>query len=365
MSKQKQKTPRSQLSKKLLIQYFLTLLIYVSVLIVFVFLAKAYCDSHTWYGYEPLYWQLRFIKDNILAFVTLVALAGWSVITYLFISKPLHYLDEVLEISKQLAAPTSEPIVLSPAMVSTENELNLVREKALNDAKAAKEAEQRKNDLVVYLAHDLKTPLTSVIGYLTLLHDEPQISDGLREKYLSIALNKAERLEDLINEFFEITRFNLSNISLEYSKINLTRMLEQTVYEFQPILAEKELRCNLNTPSNVTLICDADKIQRVFDNLLRNSVNYSYAQSTIVINVTCKENQLEIQFKNQGATIPADKLNRIFEQFFRLDTSRATASGGSGLGLAISKQIIEFHHGTIKAESADEWIEFTVTLPLS
>lgn len=129
--------------------------------------------------------------------------------------------------TEQLIAPSNEPIVLSSAMFYTETELNRVREKALDNMRTAKEAEQRKNDLVMYLAHDLKTPLTSVIGYLTLLRDEQQISEDLRERYLSISLEKAERLEDLINEFFEIARFNLSNIALEYSTVNLTRMLEQ------------------------------------------------------------------------------------------------------------------------------------------
>lgn len=114
------------------------------------------------------------------------------------------------------------------------------------NAAIAKKAEKRKNDLIVYLAHDLKTPLSSVIGYLNLLKDEQQISDELREKYLSISLDKAERLEDLINEFFEITRFNLSNITLEYRMINLTRMLEQLVYEFKPMLAEKNLTCSMD-----------------------------------------------------------------------------------------------------------------------
>lgn len=93
--------------------------------------------------------------------------------------------------------------------------------------------------MIMYLAHDLKTPLSSVIGYLTLLKDESQMSKELREKYLSISLDKAERLEDLINEFFEITRFNMSNITLQYTKINLTRMLEQLIYEFKPMLKEK------------------------------------------------------------------------------------------------------------------------------
>lgn len=155
-------------------------------------------------------------------------------------TKPLGYLDNIINAAERLSQPDEEPIQLPDTMRDVENELNLIREQALRSVAAAKEAEQRKNDLVVYLAHDLKTPLTSVIGYLTLLRDEPQISTELRSKYTGIALTKAERLEELINEFFDITRFNLTSLTLDEETVNLTRMLEQITYEFNPVLAEKD-----------------------------------------------------------------------------------------------------------------------------
>ena len=216
---------------------------------------------------------------------------------------------------------------------------------------------------MVYLAHDLKTPLTSVIGYLTLLRDEGEISEGLRQKYLSISLDKAERLEELINEFFEITRFNLSTLTLEPSRVNLTRMLEQLVYEFKPMLDEKQLSCTLDAGRELSITCDVDKMQRVFDNLLRNAVAYSFPGSPILIRAEQGPAGVTVCFTNHGNTIPPDKLERIFEQFFRLDASRASSSGGAGLGLAIAKQIVELHGGRLSASSADETIRFTLQLP--
>lgn len=258
-------------------------------------------------------------------------------------------------------------------MLSDKSAAELPNELALplSEAKGAltrsesllREETARKNDLVMYLAHDLKTPLASVIGYLTLLRDEREISPESREKYLSITLDKAERLEDLINEFFEITRFNLSTVTLDYGRIDLTRLLEQLRFEFMPMLRGKELGCTLTAPETLPIRCDAGKIQRVFDNLLRNAVLYGYPGTEIMISAALDGENAVVSVVNHGATIPEDKLRRIFEQFYRLDASRSSA-GGAGLGLAIANQIVQLHGGTINARSADELIEFTVTLPV-
>lgn len=324
----------------------------------------SFCSKFTWHSYNPLYIILKYIRDYILVFAGVPLILGGIYITYHFMSMPLWYLDEVILASEKLASPEKEQIILPGDMKSIQDRMNLVRETALRNADLAKEAEQRKNDLIIYLAHDLKTPLTSVIGYLTLLRDERQISEELQEKYLSISLDKAERLEELINEFFEITRFNLSNITLQYSRVNLTRLFEQLVFEFRPMLLEKGLECKLEAAPGLVLECDVDKIQRVFDNLLRNAVFYSFEDSVINIQVLQDEKEVSIKFINQGDTIPDGKIGRIFEQFYRLDTSRSSQSGGAGLGLAIAKEIVELHNGTITAKSADEVTEFNVKLPV-
>ncbi len=359
------KRRRSEVSRKLLLQYILSFCGVLLAVYLFFVLGVLFCGTVIWYPEDPVYQLLKFIKTNIMWVLAFSALLCWVLVTHHFIKKLLGYLDEVASAAQRLATPTTSPIVLSEELTYIEGQLNRAREKAINNARAAKDAEQRKNDLVVYLAHDLKTPLTSVIGYLTLLRDEGQISPELREKYLSISLEKAERLEDLINEFFEITRFNLSHITLEYSRVNMTRLLEQLTFEFKPMLLEKNLRCTLEIAPDVMVKCDVDKMQRVFDNLLRNAVNYSFEDGEIRITAQQKGNLLNLRFTNQGNTIPQEKLDRIFEQFYRLDTARSSKSGGAGLGLAIAKEIVELHKGTIAARSADEVIEFEVTIPVS
>ena len=370
---------RSRISRRIMLHYVLTLIGFVIGLILFVAICWFLCGLRTWHAYEPLYQILALVKNNLIFVMAITILAGWAAITHYFVNRPLRYLDEIIDASGKLIASREEPVRLSDVLVDVEKQLNQFRLQGLQAEATVREAEQRKNDLIIYLAHDLKTPLTSIIGYLSLLRDEPQISPEFRARYTDIALDKALRLEELTNEFFDITRFNLTTLTLEPEQVNLSRMLEQITYEFLPVLSDKGLSWQLELQPEVQMNCDPDKLQRVFDNLIRNAVNYSYPDTVISLSMKTANvsrqpassqsspgtSWIEVQISNHGKTIPPEKLGRIFEQFFRLDSSRSSSTGGAGLGLAISKEIVELHGGRIQAESADERITFTVWLPAS
>ncbi|MDE6388484.1 MAG: HAMP domain-containing histidine kinase [Lachnospiraceae bacterium] len=321
---------------------------------------------HNFYiSYENANRIYRYLLRNHIELIFAIAVTVlFLVIFRIYLNRFTEYFLEINSGMDALLQEDTKDISLSLELMGIEKKMNIIKHTLEKQRMDMRLTEQRKNDLVMYLAHDLKTPLASVIGYLNLLRDEEEISGELRTKYLSISLDKAERLEVLINEFFEIARFNYTDLVLQYGRIDLTRLLEQLVYEFKPMLKEKNLQCHLDAPHDLMQQCDADKMQRVFDNLLRNAVLYSYEGSTIEIAVTMQDDNVTVSFTNQGNTIPKEKLGRIFEQFYRLDAARSTATGGAGLGLAIAKEIVEAHGGSITAKSEDERSVFTVRIPM-
>lgn len=278
-----------------------------------------------------------------------------------------------------------------------------VKNQMLEHERALRDEAARKNDLITYLAHDLKTPLTSVIGYLSLLDEIPEMPLEQRARYVGITLDKARRLERLINEFFDITRYNLTHIELEVEPVDLSFLLVQMTDEFYPLLGAHgnsirlEVSGHLATTDDpgepLMVMGDAARLARVFNNVLKNAIAYSHEGTQIVVTANlaaCEEaadgaglaargagvqgsgsagdagagDLVRVTVTDEGVTIPPHKLEAIFDKFFRLDEARASSTGGAGLGLAIAREIVELHGGRIFAESASGRTTFTVELPV-
>ncbi len=316
---------------------------------------------------EPLWSELKVFILTVLIIIVLICIA---------ITFAVANLHAKAEVRKSITATS---VMLHDFMIEEKGNIDIFPKEyaeisaQMSDIKQAmqrheqmlKEEASRKNDLIAYLAHDLKTPLTSVIGYLALLDEAQDMPIEQKTKYVNIALSKALRLEKLINEFFDITRYNLQQIDLEKESINLCHMLVQMTDEFYPLLNAHGNQTEVCVDEDVTVYGDSMKLARVFNNILKNAIYYSYPDTIIKIWAESTDTDVWIYFCNKGKTIPAGKLNSIFEKFFRMDEARSTNTGGAGLGLAIAKEIITLHGGKITAESENESTTFRISLPVT
>ncbi|GFI37160.1 HAMP domain-containing sensor histidine kinase [Lachnospiraceae bacterium 50-23] len=308
-----------------------------------------------------LYWRL--IGGNKTFFMVVGFLLLFALFFYVALSKMTTYLDQVGDGIENIVSDSTEPIHLITELKPIEIRLNEIKATLKRQELDSIEGEKRKDDLVLFLAHDLKTPLTSIVAYLTMLDSHPEMASEEREKYIHIAHEKSIRLGELINEFFDITRYNLQNIELEPVEINLSLMLEQLADELYGVLQEKQLSCEVEVEENLEVSGDPDKLARVFDNILRNAIAYCYEGTKIQIHAGMKNDDIEIVFSNEGDKIPGTMLQTIFEKFYRVDGSRSSGTGGAGLGLAIAKEIAELHGGSVRAKSDDLKTQFIVILP--
>lgn len=325
-----------------------------------------FLDHFVYQEYDVAYNVYQQVFRNNIDIIFLIGILGvFLFILKFYLNNFVKYFEGVNQGIDALIAEGNNDVTLPPELVETEKKINYIRHMLKQREMEAQLAEQRKNDLVMYLAHDIRTPLTSVIGYLSLLDEAPDMPPEQKAKFTRIALDKASRLEGLVNEFFEITRFNLREIKLNKEEIDLYYMLVQMVDEFYPILSEKGNAAVLHANEDLSLYGDPMKLARVFNNILKNAAAYSFPNSEIVISARKRDGLMIISFENQGPTIPAEKLAMIFERFYRMDEARNSNAGGAGLGLAIAKEIVTLHHGTIAAESHDNATAFTVSLPIS
>ena len=332
--------------------------------------------------------------------VLVIYLAGCAIIVRAAMSRSLRSFDELSGAVADLMADRERPIVLPPSLAIAQDELNAIRLAALSDERAAVAAERRKDELVAYLAHDIKTPLTSVVGYLELLDEAPDLPEPTRRRYIKLAFEKASRFGSLIDEFFEITRYNLQAIPLERCTVEPRLFLEQVAEELYPAAEARNVSIAVEVPADEGLYLDPDKMARAISNVLRNAVAYADEGSIIAVEARIEQaapaaldkegakdggpaegpgtasasattpiaaeppaSRWLISVANQGREISAAHLQSIFDKFYREDGARSTNGGGAGLGLAIAKEIVAAHGGTIAASSADGRTVFTIELP--
>ncbi len=224
-----------------------------------------------------------------------------------------------------------------------------------------RELEKTKNELITNVAHDLRTPLTSMTGYLELIKGNRDIDDETREKYINIAYDKSKRLERLVTDLFDYTRFEKNKLQLSLVKLNITKFVEQLAEEFYPSIEEKRLELITSFPkTNLYIRGDGELLARALGNLLSNAIKYGADGKQIRMELLedREHNHVIFRVTNYGRLIPQKDIGKIFEQFYRVDASRT--STGTGLGLAIAKNIIEMHKGRIEAKSDEEGTVFEV-----
>lgn len=242
--------------------------------------------------------------------------------------------------------------------------LNRMGEEIRELMEKERESERTKNELITNVAHDLRTPLTSIIGYLELLSKGIPLPQEMQQKYIEIVYTKAKRLEKLIEDLFGFTK--VGKVSMNVGKVDIVKLLGQLLEEFYPSFADKELTYELvsNVPAQV-ITADGNLLARLFDNLINNAIKYGAEGKKVLVNVLVEEEIVTVSVTNYGYVIPADELPLIFNKFYRVEQSRSTATGGTGLGLAIAKNIVDMHGGTISVASDLNGTVFTVKLKVN
>ena len=301
----------------------------------------------------------RYFVPLIAATIIVLIVIGFRLI----INALTSYLDEIAAGIDSLTDDGDAALSLSPELGYMENRLRNLQQNLERRQQRSRQSEQRKNDLVIYSAHDIRTPLTSALGYLILLDGNPELPAEDRQKYTGIALAKTRELDSMINELFEITRYNLHDISLETAPVDLYSLLLQMREEHYPQLHAGNKRLLLDMDESITVHGDGEKLARAFHNLLRNAIAYSKPDSSITVTAQQSADEVVICFQNRCDPVPREKLDHLFDPFFRMDAGRTADTAGAGLGLAITKEILELHGGTIRAENTEHGIRFILTLP--
>lgn len=266
-----------------------------------------------------------------------------------------------VEYDDELASLAANINVLSKTLLAKEKESEKLKEKERAALDIERNAERQKNELITNVAHDLRTPLTTIVGYLELIKDDTALSKEDVHKYSGIAYEKSIRLQEMMDDLFEFTKLDNADIKLNKSMINLSGLIMQMTDEFYPSFKDCNITPIVDLPEeNIYVQGDGQLLARVFDNLISNALKYGYHNTDLKIEVSGDEKYATVKVINHGDTIASEDIPLLFNKFYRTDSSRNSKTGGTGLGLAITKNIVDLHHGDISVTSDDQITTFIV-----
>ena len=266
-----------------------------------------------------------------------------------------------VEYDDELGSLAANINVLSKTLLAKEKESEKLKEKEKAALDIERNAERQKNELITNVAHDLRTPLTTIVGYLELIKDDTALSKEDVHKYSGIAYEKSIRLQEMMDDLFEFTKLDNADIKLNKSMINLSGLIMQMTDEFYPSFKDCNITPIVDLPEeNIYVQGDGQLLARVFDNLISNALKYGYHNTDLKIEVSGDEKYAAVKVINHGDTIAPEDIPLLFNKFYRTDSSRNSKTGGTGLGLAITKNIVDLHHGDISVTSDDQITTFIV-----
>ena len=226
--------------------------------------------------------------------------------------------------------------------------------------------EQSKDELITNVSHDIRTPLTSIIGYLGLIEDRQYHSEEDLLKYTHTAYVKAKQMKSLVDDLFEYTKVRQPSVPLHAITFDMVQLVEQLAADFELEASKKGIEVLTSSHSeHIVMQGDTEKLVRVFNNLLVNALKYGKGATQIIMSVEKVGTEVIITVKNNGKMIPKKSLDSLFDRFYRVEESRSQETGGTGLGLAIAQSIVALHGGYIYAKSSPDWTSFTIHLPLT
>ena len=288
-------------------------------------------------------------------------------VTFLLLQEPsIRYISHISDAIQNISEGdlnTTIDVIGDDEFSSMAANLNKMAEDIRQLMEKERESERTKNELITNVAHDLRTPLTSIIGYLELLAGNTRIDPEMQHKYIEIAYGKSKRLEKLIEDLFGFTKLNYGKMSMHVAQLDLVKLLGQLLEEAYPNFAEKNLSYDLqsNVPAKM-ISADGNLLARLFDNLIGNAIKYGADGKRVLVQIFAGEEVVTVSVTNYGYVIPPDELPLIFNKFYRVERSRSSSIGGTGLGLAIAKEIVDMHGGTIGVTSDLNGTVFTVKL---